>query len=284
MQNLKYHALNLLSVVIFSYMLATTINQVVKFFISPSYNKTTRAPARRTDNAAQNKSQDMLVKPILESGIFVIAGNEPDQGPAKSNIDELTLLGTITGPTNISRAMIMKTGEKNPGVFALYKVSNEVSSDVYGYKLVGIGDVKVFLEVGGQRMTLELYAKKTVGPVNQGPTDSAGQPGLSQNLSRSEMKQKVFNNLDNALRGLQAGPHRINGQIVGYRLINVRPYNILYKMGARSGDIIKRINGQVLDSTQKLMGMWESMKNDARISVDLEREGKNLQFTFNITE
>lgn len=285
MQNLKYHALNLLSVMIFSFMLASTINQVVKFVISPSYNKTTRAPGRRTYTPALAKTPDTLVKPILESGLFLIAGNEPDQGPAKSNIDELTLLGTITGPTNISRAMIMKTGEKNPGVFALYKVSNEVSNDVFGYKLVGIADLKVYLEVGGQRVTLDMYAKKAVGPVNQGaPSDSAGQQSLNQTLSRSEIKQKVFNNLDNALRGLQAGPYRINGQIVGYRLINVRPYNILYKMGARSGDIIKRINGQVLDSTQKLMGMWEAMKSDARISVDLEREGKNLQFTFNITE
>jgi general secretion pathway protein C len=67
-------------------------------------------------------------------------------------------------------------------------------------------------------------------------------------------------------------------------LINVRPYNILYRLGARSGDVIKRINGQMLDSTQKLYTMWESMKNDSRISIDLEREGKNLRYDFNITE
>jgi len=90
--------------------------------------------------------------------------------------------------------------------------------------------------------------------------------------------------MDNALRGLQAGPHRVGGQIVGYRLINVRPYNILYRLGARSGDIIKRVNGQMLDSTQKLYTMWESMKNDSKISIDLDGKARTYANDFNITE
>jgi hypothetical protein len=30
--------------------------------------------------------------------------------------------------------------------------------------------------------------------------------------------------------------------------------------------------------------MWEAIKNDPRITVDLERDGKNLRYDFNITE
>ena len=92
------------------------------------------------------------------------------------------------------------------------------------------------------------------------------------------------NNMDNALQGLQAGPYRINGQIVGYQLMTVRPQNILFKLGARSGDIVKRINGQVLDSTQKLMSMWEAIKNDPKVTIDLERGGKNIRYDFNISD
>jgi general secretion pathway protein C len=156
---------------------------------------------------------------------------------------------------------------------------------VYGNRLVWISDSKVYLDSGGQRVALDLYAKQTVSPGNTAPVDASVSPGnLSQTLSRAEMRQKVFNNMDNALRGIQAGPYRVNGKIVGYRLINVRPYSVLFKLGARSGDIVRRVNGQQLDSTEKLMSMWEAIKNDPKITVDLERGGKAVQYDFNITD
>ncbi len=285
MQNLKYHSLNVISIMIFSFMLASTINQVIKYNLSPGY---TKAVATRRSYAATARKNFDDYKIISESGFFKVASAGDMAGdilnPAGS-ISELTLLGTISGPTSIARAMILKSGEKSPGVFALYKVNTEVGNDVYGNKLVGIGDSKVYLDAGGQRVALELYAKKVVDSQSTpGIPSAAGGQQLNQTLSRAEMKQKVFNNMDNALQGLQAGPHRVNGQIVGYRLITVRPQNIMFRLGARSGDIIKRVNGQVLDSTQKLMSMWEMIKNDPKITIDLERGGKNLRYDFNITD
>ncbi len=284
MQNLKYHSLNVISILIFSFMLASTINQVIKYNLSPGYTKAQSGTRRAYAASARKSFEDYRI--ITECGFFKIPGpgdvTGEGQGPAGS-ISELTLLGTISGPSNIARAMILKSGEKSPGVFALYKVSSEVSNDVYGNRLVSIGDAKVYLEAGGQRVALELYAKKVV---DSKPGEQAGGDGqqFNQSLSRAELKQKVFNNMDNALQGLQAGPYRVNGQIVGYRLITVRPQNIMFRLGARSGDIIRRVNGQVLDSTQKLMSMWETMKNDPKITIDIERNGKNLRYDFNITD
>jgi len=286
MQNLKYHSLNIISIVFFAFMLASTVNQVIKYNISPAYTKSL-AGSRKISAVNVRKNFDDY-KVITDSGFFKVASASDlagDTAAAASGISELTLLGTISGPTSIARAMILKTGEKSPGVFALYKVNNEVSNDVYGNKLVVIGDAKVYLEAGGQKVALELYAKKTVSPVNP---NAQGQDGgiqqFTQTLSRAEVRQKVFNNMDNALQGLQAGPERVNGQIVGYRLITVRPQNILFRLGARSGDIVKRVNGQALDSTQKLMSMWETIKNDPKITVDIERQGKNIKYDFNITD
>lgn len=284
MQNLKYHSLNVISILIFSFMLASTINQVIKYNLSPGYTKAQSGTRRAYAASARKSFEDYRI--ITECGFFKIPGPGDVTGEGQSpagSISELTLLGTISGPSNIARAMILKSGEKSPGVFALYKVSSEVSNDVYGNRLVSIGDAKVYLEAGGQRVALELYAKKVV---DSKPGEQAGGDGqqFNQSLSRAELKQKVFNNMDNALQGLQAGPYRVNGQIVGYRLITVRPQNIMFRLGARSGDIIRRVNGQVLDSTQKLMSMWETMKNDPKITIDIERNGKNLRYDFNITD
>lgn len=287
MQNLKYHSLNIISIMIFSFMLASTVNQVIKYNISPAYTKSLTS-SRRISTLNVRKSFDDY-KIITESGFFKVASPSDltgdTMGIAGAGISELTLLGTISGPTSIARAMILKTGEKSPGIFALFKVNNEINNDVYGNKLVWIADSKVYLEAGGQKVALELYAKKTVNPLNpNAPGQDASVQQYTQTLSRAEVRQKVFNNMDNALQGLQAGPERVNGQIVGYRLITVRPQNILFRLGARSGDIVRRVNGQVLDSTQKLMSMWETIKNDPKVTVDIERRGKNIRFDFNITD
>ncbi len=288
MQNIKYHALNTVSVLLFSFLLASTINQIVKYSLSPSYEGTSYRNVRKNyaDNVVK-KFDDY--KSIIDSGFFKIPGSSDIAGEGQSmvgSLSELTLLGTITGPAVIARAMISKTGEKNPGIFALYKYSNEINNNVYGNKLIGIGDTKVFLEVNGQKVTLELFAKKALpqSDASVSPPGTGDQTKFAQNLSRSEVKQRVFNNMDNALRGLLAGPNRVNGQIVGYKLINVQPFNFLYKLGARSGDVVKRINGQMLDSTQKLYSTWEAVKNDPRITIDIERNGKNVRYDFNITE
>ena len=90
--------------------------------------------------------------------------------------------------------------------------------------------------------------------------------------------------MDNALKGLRAGPYRENGEVAGYRLIKVRPYNILYKLGARNGDIVRRINGKKIDSTEKLYKMWDALKSDSRITADIERGGKIMTFEYNISE
>jgi len=93
-----------------------------------------------------------------------------------------------------------------------------------------------------------------------------------------------MNDIDNAMQGIQAGPHRVNGQIEGFKLIRIRPYNILYEYGIRSGDIIKRINGKKVDSTEKLFNMWQGIKNESKMVIDVERNGQIITFEMNITD
>src|SRR4030042_3903002 len=201
MQNVKYHALNIISIMVFSLILASTINQIVKYNISPVYSKTLTS-SRKMNTASVRKSFDDD-KVITDSGFLKVASASDLANETQSSagsISELTLLGTITGPTSIERAMILKTGEKSPGIFALFKVNNEISNDVYGHKLVWIADSRVYLEVSGQKLTLDLYAKKSVEPTGQqiqgGDQSDAGGQQFTQTLSRAEIRQKVFNNMD----------------------------------------------------------------------------------------
>ena len=69
-----------------------------------------------------------------------------------------------------------------------------------------------------------------------------------------------------------------DGRILGLRLIMVPQGNILYEMGARSGDILKRINGEPLENQQKMFEIWQRVQTQDRFNVDLERGGKNVPY------
>jgi len=293
MQNIKYHIINIIAMLVFSYMSASAINEIIRYKISPSF--TTSSTRKKTVAAGPARKSLEYYNPIIESGFFKIPsaaseGNgSSETKPDVSSIDTLELIGTITGPPSIARAMIKKKGDKEPGIYAVYNVTRDITSDVFGYRLYRIYSSKVYLKINDEKKILELYTK----PPNEGPKKSAttknGEPDaggnkIIQNLSRAEIQQNVLNNMDNALKGLRAGPHRVNGKIEGYRLIRVRPENILYRLGARSGDIVKRVNGIAIDSTAKLYKMWENLKSESKIVVDLERKGQLKTFDLNITD
>ena len=279
MHNIKYHILNVLSVTVFSFLLAMTINQFFKYGIAPSL-----APSKPKRPAIVQRAKPRgfdEYRSIIDSGFFKIAvfSNEPLAASApQSNPSELELLGTITGPSSIARALIKKKTEKDPQIYRLW-------SNVFGYKLVGINNNKVFLKINKETVVLDMYAEKTDGKTPGKTPPGAGQPGkVKLNISRSEIQQKVLNNVDNALKGIRAGPYRIDGKVQGFKIFRIRPNNVLYKFGARNGDVIRRINGHPLDSTEKLYKMWQAIQGDSRISVDLERKGQPMNFAFNITD
>lgn len=281
MQNIKYHSINTISVVIFSFVCAITINQIIKSILTvyPSPAKKERFITR-----SDSREGNVDLSKILESGFFKISSGAEDSvsdsGQAASQMTDLKLIGTVTGPSSIARAMIIKKGEKQAEIFKLWK-------DVYGYTLVGIESSKIYLKRDSNSFILELYEKKEITPekkvLSANPTN-IDDGSVKKSISRAEFQQKMLNDIDNAMQGVKAGPYRVNGQIEGFQLIRIRPYNVLYDYGIRSGDVIKRINGKKIDSTEKLYNMWQGFKNESKLTFDIERNGKIVTLDVNITD
>ncbi len=277
MQNYKYHIITFTSVLLFSYAAAYTVNGIISqsIIVIPD-NKS----AGKTRPGVKPRAEIPGVDAIVESGFFRIASfDDNNAGSAvPSAIDELTLIGTVTGPSSISMAMIQKRGEPNAGVFRLWK-------DVYGYQLISINNNFVYLKQNNEKYKVELYDKKESRPVSSRGTAGGNQPNvIRSSLSKAEFQQKVMTNIDNAMQGIRAGPYRENGVVEGFRLISVRPFNILYKYGIRSGDIIKRINGKKIDSTEKLYTMWQGLTDESKMVADVDRNGQLITIEINITD
>ncbi len=277
MQNFKYHIITFTSVLIFSYAAAYTINEIISqsLIVIPEKSST-----GKTGTGTKPRAEIPGVDSIVESGFFRVAPIDDSnvESGVPSAIDELTLIGTVTGPASIAMAMIQKRGEPAAGVFRLWR-------DVYGYQLISINNDFIYLKQNNERYKVELYDKKENRPVSSQSPAGGQQPNvIRSSLSKAEFQQNVMTNIDNAMSGIRAGPYRENGVIEGFRLISVRPFNILYKYGIRSGDIIKRINGKKIDSTEKLYTMWQGLTDESKMVADVDRNGQLITIEINITD
>lgn len=280
MQNIKYHLLNITSVMIFSFVLASTMTQVYKYSAEPTFT-----PSRSRSKLYSGQQRTLTFidykTSIVDSGFFKVAqthdGPEVGVSGPDANITDFQLLGTISGPVNIARALIKKKTENDSKV---YKLRDNINS----YILIRILSSKVHLRMGRDILVLDMFADTGKSDAPPSKTSSSANGVVKKSLSRSYLQQKVLKKVDNALRGLRAGPYREDGQIKGYKLFQLRPYNILYKLGARRGDIIKRVNGHPIDSTEKLYKLWGAIQGESRIVIDLERNRNVMTYEFDITD
>lgn len=312
LKNAKYHLFNIAAVILFSYTTAVTVSDTVEaVFLKPSVKKRSaflfHRPVR-SNAAVRNRAFRHYEESLLgDKGFFNVAAPPADndvmvKATVDAQVHELHLLGTITGPSSIARAIIRKgkrsryhrrrryrrrrsrrrsslvlKKEEPKEVFKLWE-------KVYGYRLIGIRSTSVVLKGPEGRAVLKLFEKKDKKSSRSRRRIRRSGNTVTRNLSRAELKQKLKNNMDNAFRGLVVGPYRRNGKIIGFRLKKVRPYNIFYKMGARSGDIILRFNGKKVNSTQKVFNFWKNFSKQSRVEIDLKRRNRMMKFKFNITD
>lgn len=275
MIDIKKHYPYIAASVLLAFSTAYTLAGILELALMPE-EKHNAAPVRLTASAEPVRTADIQF--ITNAGFFTVANtDEKGAAPQAESVSNLTLLGTITGPSSIARAMIKKNADNKIEIY-------RIGSDISGLRLVRIDNTKVYLKSGESVQTLDMYGPKDTGggaPQQNTATPQGG--NIKQTISRAEIMQKIQNNMDNMIKGMRAGPYREDGVIQGYKIFALTNESPLYEMGIRGGDVIKRINGHPIDSTEKLYNLWQQLPKENRFLIDLQRGGGTVTIDFNIT-
>lgn len=109
MQNIKYHSINIITVLIFSLVFANLVNAVIKQSLM-TFNSETKNEYNAI--ITNNKKSFKEYEPIILSGMFEVLKidekNSFNEINTVQSVDFLTLQGTIVGPSAIARAIIKK--------------------------------------------------------------------------------------------------------------------------------------------------------------------------------
>lgn len=198
--------------------------------------------------------------------------------------DEMLIVGTISGSPSFARVAILEKGRPESEE---YSVGNTVG----GYKVKAILQHFVVLDKNGVALKVEVGEKVGEARKRYLEKSKEDEAATSEDIASAETHKKLISREDinkymknptKIYENGQFGPNIVNGKIDGYKLHQVGKANILYSLGARSGDTIKRVNGMPLNDTGKMFEIWNSVKGANKIIVDLERKGQTVTYEFTV--
>lgn len=259
-------ALAYLGSVLLSYFLFTKLG-----LITPSDQANQSAQASRITGPPARPLDEFVN--MIAGNFFqgTISGDAENPAPVVQ-LKPFTLIGVLAGHASFARAAIQIEGENE---VKEYRIGQEVA----GSKLVWIGTNYITVDQNGSRVKIKVGEKSVAAAERQAekPKEAASDPNAKKvTIQRSrviELSKDPSKLNQNAM-----APITRDKKIVGLKMTFIPPNSLLYEMGARSGDIIRRVDGQKLENHQKLYQLWQSMQTASKVSVEIERAGKIVPY------
>ena len=87
-----------------------------------------------------------------------------------------------------------------------------------------------------------------------------------------------LNNFATLLNQARMVPHFVKGKHQGYKVKAIDKGSLYEKLGLRNNDIITELNGEPLDSPERVMSLFKQLRNEREFSVKLNRRGTPMVF------
>jgi len=273
--------------------LALVAADLVSLKISSLYpSSAAKSAARPAPTAAAEDLQSFA--PILEQGLFgkatqgkltAITQAPPAQAAAAAapapTVSDLTLLGTAVGSFRETFALILKGSSHEERVF---KLGDSVFS---AGPLVSVKKDVAEILVGGKRVkiltpTAVAEAAKEAPPAQPAAGGLAAPAGAGNYVIDQRALNAALDNIGQAMTDARLLPSVKDGKVEGFKASEVKPQGIFGTIGIKNGDVLLRMNDFPIDSPEKAIQSFASLKGQSRIKLDLIRDGQPTTFNYDI--
>ena len=211
------------------------------------------------------------------------------------------LVGTIVSSNPASRrAILWANGMKDPKAF---REKEEVEPGAF---LSSVERDKAWLTRGAEREMLELLpvgskTRASLSPPAAGPRGAPGAPqaaGTSPSQAPGDIRVERL--ADNRFSIDEAGVAQLTGNLnqfmtqirlipffegnkpAGYRFAAIRPGSTFEQLGFQGGDVLQQVNGLDVSSPEKLYTIFQNLKDEKKVSVNILRQGQKNTLTYEI--
>jgi type II secretion system protein C len=211
------------------------------------------------------------------------------------------LIGTIVSSSpDARRAILWANGMTLPKAF---REKEEVEPGAF---LSSVERDKVWLTRGSEREMLEILpvgskVRASLSPPVAGQKSAApGPPQAAEASSPPAGDIRVTRLADNRYSIDEAGVAQLTGNInqfmtqvrlipffegnksAGYRIAAIRPGTTFEQLGFQGGDVLQQVNGLDVSSPEKLYTIFQNLKDEKKVSVNILRQGQKNTLTYEI--
>ena len=273
-ENTLYTLILVMLLTVSAYFLADTVDAMIGRSLEAAPKYTT--PMERDRTTLQPKRELSEYSSILERGLFG-EGKSPSSSPAAAASVSYKLIGTIEGEQFSGAVLEDSTGQ------AFYRINQKLPD---GSAIVKVIRDKVSIRRSdGVMVDVEVVDDTKI--VTMQKPGIGGGPGVKR-LSDGKFavdQQEVIastENMSQILTQARALPYLEQGKTVGFKISEIVPGSIYEKIGLQNGDVIQRVNSQDVDDPGKFFQLYQGLKNERSISIDLLRGGQRQTLTYDI--
>lgn len=280
--------LNLLFSVVILITAARILADIASYKLgtSPAKLQSKGAPQTNLPFLQQTQLQSFAV--ILEKALFGPATKgilTPALQPSASirppvSQTDLSLLGTAIGSPRTSFILVRRNSSNEERVFKL------------GEKVFDLGTLSAIkketaeVRSGSQLITLRTPSApaepaKPAQPVAAATGVTQALPGGSGIIDQRALNA-ALDNIGQAMTDARLLPSVKDGKVEGFRVSEVKPQGVFAAVGLKNGDILMKINEFPIDSPEKAIQSFVTLKGQNRIKLDLIRDGAPTSLAYDI--
>jgi general secretion pathway protein C len=255
-----------------AYFMADTVDALIGRSLEAAPKFTT--PLERERAGLEPRRELSEYSSILERGLFG-EGKGPSGGPAVESVS-YRLIGTIEGESFAGAVLEDATGQ------AFYRIHQKLSD---GSVIVKVMRDKISIKKpDGPVIDIQVVDDTKIVSVQKpgGPVTGVKKVSDGKYMVDQKEVQASTENMGQILTQARALPYLEQGKSVGFRISEIVPGSIYEKIGIVNGDVIQRVNSQDVDDPAKFFQVYQGLKNERNITVDLLRGGQRQTLNYEI--
>ncbi len=278
----------------------------IAFMASTPANHTDDAPDDLENPARLAAKRDFsFYQTIIDRDLFKAGKSKDDKTNEQIALDKLKqtqlnlkLCGTVTGSPDNAYAVIEKKQNRKQ---ALYRegdsIENALIKKILRNTVVlhvnGKDEILVIKEEkgksGGRPRTIIEESQEMPEPeiMEEPPPEEPPpeEPPPEESGAVSIDREKVNNalkNINQLMSQVKVRPHFKDGKPSGLMLSHIQPNSIFMDMGLQSGDIVKGVNGNAIESVDDALKFYENLKSSSNVQLQIERQGEQMTVDYQI--
>lgn len=171
------------------------------------------------------------------------------------------LVGILKG---IDRAYaLIRTDEK------FYILAEKEEKDGLTVDSIGIRDVVVMYQ--GKKYQLKLLGEEGKSEVSAVKVNNDSESGTVKRIVSRKDVEENLSDINSLISTMFISPYYLGGEFVGYRIARMRMDAFLRQAGLENGDVLVRMNGERINTPEKMFELFTKWKDASAVTIDIIR-------------